>query len=555
MGSLATSGADPGSSIALRIGEWEVRPASNEIARGGQATHLEAKVMEVLTVLAGRAGEVVTRDELLAAAWPGVVVGDEAVSQAINKLRRSLGDEAQNPRYIETIAKRGYRLIAPVSRGALAVAPKRGAKRIALAITIVVALLVAGAFLALTHHEAGGSRRDAASPPTIAVLPLANLSGDPKRDYLSDGVTEDIINSLGRFSAVRVISRSSVERFRAQPTGTAAIRRELNAAYVLTGSVREAGGKVRVAVQLSDAERGTVLWSERYEGEAKALFAIQDEIVRSIVAALEVKVTRLELTRAATKAPENLEAYDLTLRARALAISPDRTANRQARELLARAQRMAPDYAEAWVVSSNAEILRSLFGWTETPAESLRIAESHARRALALDDPGALSRAHGLLGVIFSIQGRFEEALTEADLAIALNPSDSFAHDTRGATLLWLGRFDEAIASLESAFRYNPAVRSAASGFNRALAHYMLDRPQQGLAAADETLASYPKAPFLHAIRAASLAQLGRMEEARAASETARRLDPFFQVEEFGTRFVKRDHYAAVQSGLRRAGF
>jgi TolB-like protein/DNA-binding winged helix-turn-helix (wHTH) protein/Tfp pilus assembly protein PilF len=537
----------------LRIGDWRVRADSNELERAGSQSHVEPKVMELLVHLAGRAGEVVTRDELLAAVWPGVVVGDEALTQSMNKLRRALGDEAHHPRYIETIAKRGYRLIAPVQgKTGPAEARRRlpGRRAVAFALAMVMALSVASYMM--LRHPPGAIV--AGTPPTIAVLPLSNLSGEARRDYFTDGVTEDIINSLGRFSAMRVISRASADRFRDKPPDLAAIRRDLGARYVLAGSVRESDGKLRVAVELSDAASGTLLWSEGYEGAGKDLFTIQDEVVRHIVGALEVKVSRLELARAASKPPASLEAYDLVLQARALAAQSDRAANRKARELLSRAVTLAPDYAEGWVVSSNAETLRSIFGWTETPAESLRLAEQHAFRALALDDPGAHSRAHGLLAVIHSIEGRFDRSLEHAERAIKLNPSDSFAHDTRGATLLWLGRFDEAIASLDAASRYNPAVRSAASGFNRALAHYMLGDAEKSIAAADETLQAHPRAGFVHAVRAAALARLGRHEASEAAVRELRRVDPFFRVEDFGTRFVKPEHYQALQSGLRKAG-
>ncbi len=245
----------------------------------------------------------------------------------------------------------------------------------------------------------------------------------------------------------------------------------------MTGSVREVEGRVRVTVELSDADKGTVLWSDRYEGESKDIFEIQDRIVKNIVGALAVKVTRLEEERAASKSPQNLEAYDLALRARALLVKSDRAANREARAALAKALLLAPDYAEAYVLLTDAEIQRSVaYGWTEDPGQSLQKAEQYALKVLTLDDVGAQARAHGQLGVLYATAGKLDQALVEADRAIELNSSDAFAFETRGHTLLYLGRPEESIVSMEAAQGFNPAGRNSGSAFDRALAYYTMQR-------------------------------------------------------------------------------
>jgi TolB-like protein len=397
-------------------------------------------------------------------------------------------------------------------------------------------------------------RGDGGAPPIIAVLPLSNQSGDSTRDYFSDGMTEDIINALGRYSALRVISRNSVEPYKDRPASTQAIKGELGARYVVKGSVREADGRLRVSVELSDAETGTVIWSERYDGEGKDVFEIQDRIARNIVGTLAVKVTRLELERASRKAPATLEAYDLVLRARALVTQSDRVANRQGRALAEKALQVAPGYAEAHVVLGEAEYQRFGNGWTEDPEEAVRRAEQHCLRALAIDDPGANARAHGQLGLIYTAVGKLDQALAAADRAIELNPSDAFALDTRGATLMWLGRTEEAIAAMETAFRFNPAGRGWRSAFDRALAYYTLRRYPEALAAADAALVQHPDAAVLHVIRAATLAQTGNDDEARRAAAQVMRLAPFFSSAGFGNRFVNPQHAAHLQDGVRKAG-
>ncbi len=543
---------------ALKVGNWRVHPRRNEISRDGEALRLEPKVIEVLVYLAQSAGQVVGREELLSAVWPGVVVGDDALTQAIIKLRKALGDDAHLPTYIETISKRGYRLIAPVEsatefKAPAALVPTSLLRRRLIAIAIAGGVLL-GALGAWVASWRSADRGAATSPPIIAVLPLSNLTGDAKREYFSDGITEDIINALGRFSGLRVISRNSVESFKTRSMSAPAIGSELGARYVVEGSVREAEGKLRVAVELSDAEKGIVLWSDRYDGEGSDVFEIQDRIVKNIVGLLAVKVTRLEQERAASKHPENLAAYDLVLRARALLLRSDRVANREARALLAKARDLAPGYAEAYVVSAMAEWERATYGWIEDPTEGILRAEQYLRRALAIDDSGANARAHGQLGLLYVALEKFDEALEEADRAIELNPSDAFAHDTRGATLLWLGRVEEAIASVETALRFNPAGRSSGTGLYRSLGYYLLGRYREALAAADAAIVRYPDAPFLHAIRAATLAQMGHTEAAQAAAARLRRLDPFFLSAQFGSGFINPEHYAHVQEGLRKAG-
>lgn len=387
----------------------------------------------------------------------------------------------------------------------------------------------------------------------IAVLPFANQSSGEKRDYFSDGITEDIINALGRFSGVMVIARNAVQEYKIRNAGREEISRELGVRYIVQGSVREADGKLRVAVELSDAATGTLLWSERYDGEGRQVFEIQDRIVKNIVGTLAVKLTRLEQQRVFAKPTENLQAYDLVLRARALISRSDRSANREAREMLEQALKLAPKYAEAYVHLASAELQRAGLGWTENPEASLRRGEELARQALALEEPGANARAHALLARVYSSNGQYDRALVEANGAIEQNVSDAFAYALRGEAMLWLGRLDESIAASEAAHRFDPRI-GPDSGFSLAMALYAAKRYKETLAAADSSLAPTPNFAYLHAVRAAALAQLGNVEEARKAAEQVRRFDPFFRVEAFGTRFVDTGLKAKAQEGLRKAG-
>ena len=480
----------------------------------------------------------------------GVALSASAHEQVRDKLPLKFVDRGEHS--VKNIA-RPVRVYG-IDFGAQAPPPRaRKRRRWPAAAALGAALLAAAAWLAVPEIAERLRGPGAAGAATLAVLPFANQSGDPAREYFSDGVTEDIIHALGRFSGVRVIAHSAVQGYKGRAASPEAVRRELGVRYLVQGSVREAGGRVRVSVALADAMRGTQLWAERYEGAGKDLFAIQDRIVKSIVGALAVRLTRLEQQRALAKPPESLEAYDLVLRARERIGQLERGANREARSLLARAIAMAPGYADAHAALAEAEFQRAAFGWIEDPAVGVRRAEDAARRAIALDEPGARARAHAMLGAVHSFTGRFDAALVEADRAIELNPSDTHAQALRGDALLWTGRIDEAIAAIETAKRFDPLLRPEFN-FDLALAYLVAGRLEDALALSDAVLARVPDDPFQHAVRAAALARLGRPGEARAAVAEVRRLAPFLKTADFGARFVDSAQRARVQEALRLAG-
>jgi TolB-like protein len=478
--------------------------------------------------------------------YGGVALSANAYDQVRDKLPYRFVD--RGVREAKNIA-RPLRVYA-VDLSAHGVAPRRRAlPRRAALWTAGVLVLVAAALIAFPRFL---QRPPDAQAASIAVLPFANHSAEPGREFFSDGLTEDVINALGRFSGLRVIAHNTVQAYKNRTALPEQISRELGVRYVVQGSVRQASGRVRVGVELSDAMKGTLLWSERYEGEGREVFEIQDRIVRNIVGALAVKLTALEQQRAAAKPPENLEAYELVLRARELMRAVERAPNREARALLAQAIKLSPGYAEAHAALAYAEFQRGVFGWMEDPAEGMRRAEQAARRALAVDDPGANARAHAILGNIYTFTGNYELALADAERALELNPSDAIARSLRGGILLWLGKLDESIAASEEARRYDP--RLAAEGmFNLALAYYLAGRYRD---AAQTATAVEPKARtvFLEAVLAAALAQLGEDDAARRVAAEVRRQSPFFDVKLFGQRLVNPAHREKAQEGLRKAG-
>ena len=478
--------------------------------------------------------------------YGGVALSVNAYEQVRDKLPHRFVDRGEQR--VKNIA-RPVRFYA-VDMSASGVTPRRRSlprRRVLWAAGIAV--LVVAALLAFPRLIERPPPVQAAS---IAVLPFANHSADAGREFFSDGLTEDVINALGRFSGIRVIAHNAVQAYKHRTVAADEISRELAVRYVVQGSVREAGGRVRVGVELSDAIKGTLLWSERYDGEGREVFEIQDRIVRNIAGSLAVKLSALEQQRTAAKPPESLEAYELVLRARALMRAVQRPANREARALIAQAIRLSPNYAEAHAALAFAELQRAFFGWMEDPSDGLRRAEEAARRALAIDDPGANARAHGILGNIHTFTGNYDAALADADRAIALNPSDAIARSLRGGILLWTGKIDESIAASEAARRFDPRL-PAEGMFNLALAYYLAGRYRDAVHSA-VAVPPNNRTVFLEAVHAAALAQLGESEAARRVAEGVRRLDPFFDVNLFGRRLVNPAHREKAQEGLRKAG-
>ncbi len=318
--------------------------------------------------------------------------------------------------------------------------------------------------------------------------------------------------------------------------------------------MRQADGRLRIAVELSDASTGRQLWSERFEGAGQQMFELQDQVVRNIVGALAVKLTSVEQQRVFAKPTDSLEAYDLELRARVLLNRSERISNREARTLLALALSLAPDYAAAHVALGEAEYQRVVYGWVENVDQSIKSGESQAQQALAIDDRGAHASALGLLGKIHSFVGKYDQALADVNRALELNGSDAVAYASRGDVMLWQGRFDEAIASFETAQRFDPQL-STGIFYELVLGYYMAGRYRDAVVLADRSLVKSPDYFELHLVRAMALAELGDVDGARLGASQYRRFSPLFEAASFGSRFAKQADQAKVQRGLGKAGF
>jgi TolB-like protein len=406
-------GGVPSASRLMRFGAFELDVRSGELRKQGTLIKLQEQPLRILEMLLAKRGEVVTREELRSILWPNntFVDFDHGLNKAINKLREALGDSAESPRFVETLSRRGYRFIGDM-------------------------------------HTAD------ATGDSIVVLPLVNMSADPENEYFADGITEEIINALAQIRDLHVVARSSAFSFKGKHIDPRVVGEQLNVRTVLEGSVRRAGNQLRITAQLVNAADGFHLWSERYDREMKDVFEIQDDIARGIVERLKMTLEgggERPLIKAGT---QNLEAYQLYLKGRVLL--PRRGPTAQYLDCFARAVQLDPDYAQAWAGLADSH---SVLGYTGIvpPGPAMAKALDAARRAVALD--GSLAEAHNALAIA-SLMGAWDNATAEREFRRALTSNPRYIQARVWYALFYLmyseGRMNEAMAEAKLALESDP---------------------------------------------------------------------------------------------------
>ena len=396
----------------------------------------------------------------------------------------------------------------------------------------------------------GSTAEVAANRPSIVVMPLANLSGDPAQDYFADGLTEDIIAALGRFPDITVISRGAAFAYKAKSVRPDEIGRELNVAYLVDGSVRKTGDRARVSVELLETARATVLWTEQYDREIKDLFTIQDEIARQIAGALSVRLSALQLARGASKPPSNLETYDLVLRGRDLLRRSSRAADSEARQLFERAIELDSGYAPAYTGLGRLDVQAAESGYTSDPDAALTRAEANGRKALSIDESVG---AHVLLGRIYIFRGDYDRALDELRRAVEINPSDPEAQSGLADALLWSGDTRAAIETMREVARVQPILTDD-EYVDLGIAHLIADRPDDAIAALGRAIQRYDGDGALHALLAGAYATAGRKADAAGEAEIVKRMLPSFQAKDFATQLRDEGQRLKIVTALRAAG-
>ncbi len=388
--------------------------------------------------------------------------------------------------------------------------------------------------------------------PSIAVLPFANMSGDPEQEYFSDGITEDLITDLAKISGLFVASRNAVFLYKGKAVKPGEVSRELGVRYVLEGSVRKAGDRVRISAQLIDAGTGYHLWAERYDRDLTDIFALQDEITEKIVKALEVKLTEGEQEQVARRYTENLEAYDYFLRGRVYQARGSKESNAQAREMFERAIELDPTFAGAYAILSYNHFRDWTNHWSEGP-QALERALEAAKKAVALDD--SLPLAHTYLGWAYAWRKQYEEAIAEGERAIALDPNFAEGYARLGQILSLAGRPEEGLGLVKKAMRLDPHYPPTYLIYLGRL-YYAMGQYEDAIAAMKRSITRDPDFLYPRLVLAVIYSELGRIKEAQAEVAEALRFSPRVSIEGQRERMPFKDPAALERylNALRKAG-
>ena len=507
-----------------------------ELRRGSERIAVEPQVFDLLVYLVQNCDRVVSKDDLIASVWHGRIVSDSTLTSRINAARKAVGDSGEDQKLIRTVVRKGLRFVGTVH------AKSNGAE---------------------PAHAAGPpdevreqSRAGLPLPdrPAIAVLPFINRGGDAEQEYFSDGISEDIITALSKLRWFFVIARNSSFTYKGKAVHLKQVADELGVRYVLEGSVRKGGDRVRITAQLNDVATGSHIWAERYDRELADVFAVQDEITEAIVAAIEPQLYAAENFRAQRKPPNSLDAWDLVMRALSHYWRVTRQDNMVAQALLEKATAVDPNYGQALGVLATSHMFSAHMGWTDL-AMVAPIAERAALAAILIDseDPWA----HLALGGVYLFARRFDDCLAEFELALRLNPNFSLAQGYHGLALCYCGRWEEGNVAAHRALRLSPRDPFSAIYCGiAAYAQFVGGNYDEAIRLAREGIRQRGDFVGAHRVLTAAAGMAGQGDLAKVALQELCRAQPniclaWIERQMPMKREADRDHYL---EGFRRAG-
>lgn len=514
-----------------------------ELTLRGHVVPIGPQVFDLLLQLISHRDRVVSKDDLLKAVWSGRVVSESTITSHINAVRKAIGDTGEEQRLVRTVARKGYRFIGEVEDDETAEVKQPDAQGI-------------GAYMPANQAESAPYPLTLPDNPSITVLPFQNLSGDPEQDYFADGVVEDIIAALSRIRWLFVIARNSSFTYKGRAVDVKGISQELGVRYVLEGSVRRSGDKVRITGQLIDATTGTHLWAERFEGTLHDIFELQDQIAESVVGAIAPQLERAEIERAKRKPTESLCAYDYYLRGMAKLHSGTREAIEEALPLFYKAIELDTEFASAYGMAAWCHFWRKLNGWMTDPPQEIAEGARLARLAMTLgrDDAVALTRSgHALAHLTGDVDG----GIALLDRARLLNPNLAPAWYLGGVLRALRGETDAAIEFLTHAVRLSPLdPEMFRMQVGMALAHFFAGRYDCATDWAEKALRNLPTLLPPVALLAASHALRGQTDNAKQAMQRLRELDPALRVSNLKEwlPIQRPEDLARFAQGLRMAG-
>ena len=493
---------------------------------------LEPQVFDLVVHLMEHRDRVVTKEELIEKIWHGRHVAESTLTSRINAARKAVGDSGAEQALIRTIARKGFRFVGAVQTATEDSVPAEPA----------------------ASHRELEPQTALLDRPGIAVLPFINMSGDRGQEYFSDGISEDLITALSKLRWFLVIARNSSFVYKGRPTHLKQLGQELGVDYVVEGSVRKSGERVRISAQLNDVATDSQIWAERYDRGLSDVFAVQDEITEAIVAAIEPQLYAAENFRAQRKAPDSLDAWDLVMRALSHYWRVTRQDNVVAQALLEKAISLDPHYGQAAGVLATSYVFCAHMGWMEM-GSAMRLAAQAADAAIAADseDPWA----HYALASVYLLQRRFDDSLAEFETALRLNPNFALAQAYYGLSLAYSGRWQEALEAVKRALRLSPRDPHAAIYCGVAsYTHFVGRNYEEAIRMAREALRQRADFVGAHRVLTAAAAMAGRTAEAREALAALRRTQPAVSLAWIGANMPIR-HAAELEhylEGFRRAG-
>lgn len=497
-------------------------------------------------------------------AYPGGVSISRTVFDHAHK-KLNYGYEYQGEHNVKNISDpvQVYKLLtAPESAGKMIIGPKPHRITFGGFYLLLISALFLLATIALILYNPTAIQLEPASiekmsypPPeksSIAVLPFDNMSDDPEQEYFSDGITEEIITALSKVHKLFVIARNSTFTYKGKPVSIPTVGKELGVRYVLEGSVRKSGDRVRITAQLIDAQTNRHLWAERYDRDLKDIFAIQDEITKMIIAALQVRLTEGEQARVYERGTKNLEAYLKVLQAAEIGRRQTKEENIKARQLAEEAISLDPNYACAYRELGATYMREVWLRISKSPSESLKQAAGYAKKALDLDE--TLPPAHTLLGQVLVLAKDFDKAIAEGQRVVELDPNGAESHWYLGMALVFAGRAEEAIPCLEKAIRLDPYVPSHYSHI-LALAHWYLNQYEEAIKWGQKSVERSPDNQLSNAVLILCYGSAGRDEDARAQAVNLLEINPKYCVRtKGGDRFKDPEANKRFRETMLKAG-
>ena len=458
---------------------------------------VEPQVFGVLHFLIENRDRVVSKEDLIEHIWHGRFIADATLSARISAARRAVGDNGKDQAVIRTIARRGFRFVADVQVDPVDELETKD-----------------------PDSSRSGKSESLSLPdkPSIVVLPFQNLSRDPEQDFFADGMTEDIITGLSRFRSLFVIARNTSFAHKDTPLDVRKFAHDLGVRYVLEGSVRQGGNRIRITVQLIDAETGNHVWAERYDRDREDIFVIQDEVTDAIVAAIAPEIDEVERHRAERKPPENFDTWGLYQRGTTAYYSSTGEGHETAMALFDRVNEIDPTFAPAFALAAS---VRTRYVMQFMPAnrrELLNVAREKAHIAITLDPRDSLCLM--IDGRVQSLFGHHDVAISKCEEAVDLNPNNALAHYLLAAVLCSAGRAEDAIPHVDEAMRLSPRdLYLTSMVFHRALMLFHIERYEEAFEWARRASLSAQPRPLVFALLAAVSTKLGRKEETRVALE------------------------------------